>query len=278
MDFAQPIAEGLWSLALDTPTLLPATQTNSYLVAEGDALVLVEPATPYEYEQIRLFSAIDAQLALGRVLTHLVLTHHHMDHVGATLAVQKRYGVPVAAHEGTAEKLRDLIAIDTLLTEGSTLLGGALEVLFTPGHAPGHVSLLHRASGSAIVGDMVASVGTIVIDPEDDGDMQRYLVELERLKHTGCDRLLPAHGAPIEDGPKHLQYYRDHRLGREAKIYAALAAFDHGCADTELVSRAYDDVPSTIWPVALRSLRAHLEKLLRESRVTHNGNVWRAVS
>ena len=53
---------------------------------------------------------------------------------------------------------------------------------------------------------------------------------------------------------------RQHRLKREAKVAAAMRALPHGSPD-DWVARAYDDVPERLWPVAKRSLQAHVDHI-----------------
>jgi glyoxylase-like metal-dependent hydrolase (beta-lactamase superfamily II) len=155
------------------------------------------------------------------------------------------------------------------LEEGDVFQLGrmTLRVAHTPGHARGHVCLVDEASRAAIVGDMVAGVGTIIIDPPE-GDMAEYLRQLQRLKTgLGVRTLYPAHGPPIVDGPAKIDEYLRHRAWREAKVLVALPRRSTGLTLSELVPRAYDDVQSFVLPLAERSTTAILEKLIREGRV-----------
>jgi ribonuclease/clavin/mitogillin len=268
------VTEGVERLSLRTPTLPPATETNTYLLSADRSFVVVEPATPFAPEQGALLATIAGRIADGWALRGVVMTHHHGDHVGAAIAVREAFAAPLMAHRRTAEKLHERIPVDVLLDEGDTLLDGTVEVLHTPGHAPGHVCLRDRGRRWLVAGDMVASVGTILIDPQDDGDMREYLSELNRLADGHPGTVLPAHGAPIEDGQARLRHYVAHRLAREAKV---LASVDGGEGSTEqaLLERAYDDAPRALWPIARRSLRAHLFKLRDESRLILRGDRWR---
>jgi ribonuclease/clavin/mitogillin len=268
------VIDGVERLALRTPTLPPATETNSYLVSGDREFVVVEPATPYPDEQRTLLSTIAARIADGWALRGVLMTHHHGDHVGAALAVRAAFDAPLMAHRGTEARLRDRVPVDALLEEGDTLLDGRIEVLHTPGHAPGHLCLRDRNRRWLIAGDMVASVGTILIDPEDDGDMREYLAQIARLAEGAPGIVLPAHGAPIAEGEARLRHYLSHRLAREAKVLAAVDAGE-GSTEDSLLERAYEDAPRALWPIARRSLRAHLFKLREESRVRLDGGRWR---
>ena len=269
------VARKVESFPALTPTLPPATHTNSYAIGDREVL-LVEPATPYDDERRAWLEWARAFPSQGRRAVAIVLTHHHDDHVGGAAFFAEELGLPLWAHEATARKLPHL-TIDRRLAEGDeiTLAGEVptvLRVLHTPGHASGHVCLHDAATGVLVVGDMVASVGTILIPP-DDGDMAEYLAQLERLAALSADVALPAHGDPIAEGaggpsPSALfRYYVAHRLGREAKVAAALAAVGPGGASLEaLVPVAYADTPVMMWPIARLSLEAHLVKLEREGR------------
>ena len=139
-------------------------------------------------------------------------------------------------------------------------------VLHTPGHAQGHVCLHEETSGTLVVGDMVASKGTILIAPGD-GDMRVYLEQLARLARLEASLALPAHGEPIDAPTAFFQRYIEHRKMREERIHAALVARgDAGASATELVRDAYADASPAVWPIAIISLEAHLLKLVEDGR------------
>jgi glyoxylase-like metal-dependent hydrolase (beta-lactamase superfamily II) len=274
------VAPGIAMLSVRTPTLPPATHTNAYLVGTRE-LALVEPASPYPEEIEALAGWVGAQVAKGKQLRCILLTHHHPDHVGGAAKLRERLGVPLCAHAETARLLGSRITIDRVLEDGERIeLDGpqplALESVHTPGHAPGHLCFWESNSRSLIAGDMVASVGTIVIQPED-GDMQLYLASLERLDTMAAAQLLPAHGLPIHEARERLRYYVQHRLKREGKVLDALAGLVHESSLDEIVPIAYADTPPFAWPLARLSAEAHLIKLEREGRVVRRGERWLAL-
>lgn len=257
------IASDVALVSARTPTLLPATHTNSYAIGRQE-LVLVEPATPYEDEQREWVDWARSLATQGRRLSALFATHHHPDHVGGAAFLAKELGLPIWAHALTADRIDAPVA--RRLSDGETVIEG-WAALHTPGHAPGHLCLFSSASRTAIVGDMIASVGTILIAPGD-GDMQVYLEQLARLAKLDAFVALPAHGDPVDQPTQVFERYIAHRLMRETKILGALGAAGEATS-AELVSLAYDDVSPAIWPIAKLSVDAHLEKVVREGKVAH---------
>ncbi|MCC6215496.1 MAG: MBL fold metallo-hydrolase [Polyangiaceae bacterium] len=264
------VAPGVEAFAARTPTLPPATHTNAYAIGARDVL-LVEPATPYDDERREWLAWARSLASRGRRLVALVVTHHHPDHVGGAGFLAGELGLPLWAHEATADRLEG-VAVDRALGDGERLVlegpePSAWEVLHTPGHAPGHVCLHQAAAGQLVVGDMVASTGTILIAPGD-GDMREYRRQLERLAALRAEVALPAHGQPIHQPSAVFAHYVQHRLAREAKVVRALLAHAEGAHAHELVANAYDDTPRELWPLAELSLRAHLEELVADGRAT----------
>ncbi len=252
-----------------TPTLPPATHTNSYALGAREVL-LVEPATPYPAEQRAWIEWARGLVSAGRRIVAIVATHHHVDHVGGLDVMARELGAPVWMHARTAAELQGKLG-DTpvrMLADGDVLtLDGptpeAWSVLHTPGHAWGHICLWNTRSRTVVVGDMVASVGTILIAPGD-GDMAIYLEQIER-----------AHGGPIDEPTALFRRYIAHRLMREAKVVAALPArIEAAQSVTDLVATAYDDTPVHLWPLAKMSLEMHLKKLADEGRAVEREGRW----
>jgi recombination protein RecT len=138
-----------------------------------------------------------------------------------------------------------------------------LQVLHTPGHAANHICLLLIEDGILFSGDHILNGTTTVIDPPD-GNMHDYLTALDMLQ-AQCTQhdahfILPAHGHVITDARACIDQLQAHRLRREAKVRAAMQANPQGGPDTWL-PWVYDDVDPRIWPVAKRSLLAHLERI-----------------
>ncbi|MBA3545825.1 MAG: MBL fold metallo-hydrolase [Nannocystis sp.] len=269
MSELREIAAGVRLLALRTPTLPPATATNTLVVGHR-RLAVIEPATPFGEEQAALNGLLDALAGTGAEVAAILLTHHHQDHTGYATALRERTGAPIHAHALTAARLD--FPVDVLLADGQEVAlddGFSLAAMYTPGHAPGHLVFCERRTGLAYAGDLVAGTGTILIDPEDDGDMIAYLASLERVAAAGPVALIPAHGPVLDDPQACLARYRAHRLMREQRILAAISS--EWRAVSAILAEAYADTPVALWPLAASSLEAHLRKLDAEGRVLRRG-------
>ncbi|MGD8316132.1 MAG: MBL fold metallo-hydrolase [Myxococcales bacterium] len=273
----QQVAPTIQMLPVRTPTLPPATHTNTFVVGTGEA-VLVEPATPYRDEQDVMVEWVQSTRLRGVEPVAILATHHHPDHVGGAVALRERLQLPLWVHAMTAKRLDGIVEVDRLIQDGERIeLEGsvptALTALHTPGHAPGHLCFIDAASGMMIAGDMVASVGTIIVEPTD-GDMLLYIESLRTMSSLEPAALLPAHGDVIREPQAILSFYIEHRLMREAKVLEALETRGTPSRPRHLVAKAYDDTPKALWPLALGSLEAHLIKLEREGRVRKTGDRW----
>jgi glyoxylase-like metal-dependent hydrolase (beta-lactamase superfamily II) len=130
-------------------------QENSFLIRRdgGDRALLVDPGE----EAPKLLGAIEA---LGVTLDAILLTHTHFDHVGAVAPIARATGAPVYCPELEVPVLQDIMAYvpwpgfgpfeswdpeETVAGgERLSLAGYDIDVVFTPGHSPGHVTYALR--------------------------------------------------------------------------------------------------------------------------------------
>jgi hypothetical protein len=97
------------------------------------------------------------------------------------------------------------------------------------------------------------------------------------MKTLAPSALLPAHGPIITDAAARLDMYIHHRLWREDQVMSALRHLGAATA-AQLVPVAYADVPPVVYPLAERSLLAHLVKLAEDGRAVSEGETWRPLS
>ena len=154
---------------------------------------------------------------------------------------------------------------DRELAHGEILKVGehSLKVLHTPGHAANHLCLALLEDGLLFSGDHVLNGSTTVVNPPD-GNMNDYLDSLDLLadecKSHQLEFIMPAHGYVLGFAAQAIAQLKAHRLKREAKVIAAMRALPHGTLE-EWVAHAYDDVSERLWPVAARSLQAHVDRI-----------------
>ncbi len=270
---------GVVLASIRTPTLPPATTTNCLIVGTGQ-LVIVDPGAPDPDEQARLYRLLDELQSAGARLEAILLTHHHRDHVGAVHALSQRYELPVHAHALTLGRLAPGFRRGRALEDGARIpLGCApdgsdgwhLQAIFTPGHDRGHLCYRESRYDAVLVGDMLSTISTIVIDPPE-GHMATYLQSLDRLLQEPMGTLYPAHGPAMRDGHRLVDQYLRHRRQREAHLVRALAG---GPRSLEaLLPEVYWDVDAKMHGIAARSLRAGLEKLVEEGIAEHAEGFW----
>ncbi|MCB2036264.1 MAG: MBL fold metallo-hydrolase, partial [Ottowia sp.] len=215
--------------------------------------------------------------AAGGQIKAIVCTHSHPDHSPGAKPLQAMcadpkppiLGLPSAptaraASEFTPDRLlqnNELVALHS--SRPGHEITHTLRAVHTPGHAANHLCLVLEEDGLLFSGDHILNGSTTVVDPPD-GDMTAYLDSLDRLAHlcAGEDLrfILPAHGYVLGDAASQIARLKAHRLAREAKILAAMQARPEGSMD-DWVALAYDDVPERVWPLAKRSMLAHVERL-----------------
>jgi endoribonuclease LACTB2 len=255
---------GIVMVPLRSPTLPPATHTNCLLLGDEE-LWVVDPGSPYPEEQETLERTLALLAEEGRKAVGILLTHHHHDHVGGAVRLSRKLGLPIAATELTRTQVD--FAVDRIVRDGDRLDVGprGWTCLHLPGHTRGHLCLIESGSGAVVAGDLVAGVGTVVIDPPE-GDMAEYFGSLHRLIELRPGVIYPAHGPVVPAGPEKLSAYVAHRLEREQRVVDALRSVGPA-TPAQLVPPAYPDVAPEVYGLAERSLLAHLGKLVEEGRV-----------
>jgi len=243
----EPPDADIVGIRADNPGPLSLSGTNSW-IAGRDPAWLIDPGPDLSAH----LDALDAELEQRGGLAGIALTHDHIDHVEGVPAMRARHpGVEVAAARGE---------VDVVLGDGGRF--GPLEAVAVPGHAPDHlVFVLDRV---AFTGDAVLGEGSVFIGAEP-GALRAYLDGLTRLRSLGLAVMCPGHGPVITDPGAKLDEYIAHRLGRERRLLAALAAGKRTADD--LLDEAWSDAPAQLRPIAMVTLAAHLDKLAAEGRL-----------
>ena len=276
--------DGLRMVLADNPSPMTYRGTNTYIVGSG-AVAVIDPGP----DDARHMAAILAALEPGERISHILVTHAHLDHSPLSRALSGRTGAPVlafgaagAGRSATMAALADAghlrggegvdtgFAPDMTLAEGDTVRGGdwALRAIHTPGHFANHLSFAATLPGGPVIftGDHVMGWATSLVSPPD-GDMGAYFRSLDRLVGEPARRFYPGHGDAIHDPAAWIAELRAHRRMREAQILAALAP---GPANAATLARIiYVETPPALLPAAERNVLAHLIDLTEQGRVTH---------
>jgi recombination protein RecT len=254
-------------LTAPNPGVMTGPGTNSYLVGDPDSGYIAIDPGPADAEHIeRLWRAAGGDIRL------IVCTHSHADHSPGARPLQAMcksppsiLGLPSATTARAASQFTPDRALQNneLLTITGRGLTHTLKVIYTPGHAANHVCLVLVEDGLLFSGDHILNGSTTVIDPPD-GNMGDYLDSLDRLTAACTEHaighILPAHGYVMGQASAAIAHLKAHRLKREAKIMGVMQAHPDATVG-EWVQHAYDDVPPRMWPVAQRSLLAHVERI-----------------
>ncbi|NPC56055.1 MBL fold metallo-hydrolase [Caenimonas soli] len=262
-----PLLKNVMRLTAPNPGAMTGPGTNSYLVGDPATGYLAIDPGPNEPEHLeRLWRAAGGNIRM------IVCTHSHPDHSPGARPLQALctgkppiLGLPSAPTARTASQFtpdRALVDGEELVLDGGGLRH-TLKVIHTPGHAANHLCLVLLEDGLLFSGDHVLNGSTTVVDPPD-GDMTAYLDSLDKLSAAcethGIEFIMPAHGYVLGFAPQAIARLKAHRLQREAKIIGAMQARPQGTLD-DWVELAYDDVPQRMWPVAQRSLLAHVQRI-----------------
>ncbi|MDP3085953.1 MAG: MBL fold metallo-hydrolase [Rubrivivax sp.] len=270
---AQPVAllKNLMRLTAPNPGVMTGPGTNSYLVGDPHTGYIVIDPGPADSDHLqRLWRAAGGDIRM------IVCTHSHADHSPGAKPLQALcsntppiLGLPSAptaraASQFTPDRTLSNQELLTLASRGlEPDIAHTLKVIHTPGHAANHLCLVLVEDGILFSGDHILNGSTTVVDPPD-GNMHAYIESLDALSAAcdehGIDFIAPAHGYVIGEAKTAISHLKAHRLKREAKIIRVMQAQPDGSMD-DWVKLAYDDVDPRIWPVAKRSLLAHVERI-----------------
>jgi len=261
------------------PSAFTFKGTGTYVIGHGKVAV-IDPGPDLAEHVEALLHALR-----GETVTHIFITHTHLDHSPAAAAVKRatdartfgfgphgsgraedRAGVGGKTEEGGDHAF----APDVTMREGDSAEGPGwrLTAVETPGHTSNHLCFALAEEKTLFTGDHVMGWSTSVITPPD-GDMAAYLRSLRKLLAREDALYRPTHGPEIPEPKPYVEAFIAHRREREEEILKSLAAGD----DTipAIVARVYVGLDPRLTAAAGRSVLAHLIECVERRQVLCDG-------
>ncbi len=279
---AETLEPGLRRIVAPNPSPMTYRGTNTYLLGTS-AIAVIDPGPDNAAHLARILEAVEP----GQHISHIIVTHTHLDHSPLARDLAAATGAPVLAfgdaHGGRSDVMRQLAAagtvgggegIDAAFTPDDTLADGqvvegagwTLEVIHTPGHIGNHICL--GWGDACLTADHVMGWASSLVSPPD-GDLTDFMASCARLQARDWRVFYPGHGAPITAPAARLDWLVAHRRSREAAILATLG---QGPATPAALAREiYTDTPAALLGAATRNVLAHLIDLVGRHEVTHHG-------
>jgi glyoxylase-like metal-dependent hydrolase (beta-lactamase superfamily II) len=275
---ARAVGNGVRAILAPNPSPMTHWGTNTYLLGTR-ALAVIDPGP----DDPAHLAAILGALGPGQSISHIFVTHAHLDHSPLAARLSEATGAPVLAYgdagAGRSAVMAGLVetggigggegvdagfAPDLVLCDGEQVTGDGWQITahWTPGHFGNHMSF--QAGGDVFSGDLVMGWASTLISPPD-GDLAQFRAACARLSGLRAARLLPGHGAPVDDPAARIALLVAHRDAREAAILAALT--DGPASAHAIAARIYTDTPAALMPAAARNTLAHLIDLMQKSHI-----------
>ncbi len=281
---AVELQPGLRRILAPNPSPMTYRGTNTYLLGTNELAVI----DPGPLSDAHLESILDA-VQPGQRISHIIVTHSHLDHSPLAKPLSDRTSAPVLAFGGPeagrsaimtelakhglaggGEGIDTMFRPDTEIADGEVINGDGwqLEVIHTPGHLGNHIAL--GWGDVCFTGDHVMGWASSLVSPPD-GDLTDFMTACHRLRARGWTVFHAGHGAPISNPAGRLDWLINHRLARESQILAALE--DRPGTARTLAERIYTDTPAALLPAAERNVFAHLVDLAGKSQVATDENL-----
>lgn len=248
------------------------TGTNTFLLGR-DQVAVIDPG-PDDPDHLQ--AILDAATAYGAV-THILVTHAHLDHSALARPLSAATGAPIYAFgpptAGRSALMQELVTNaeigggegvdhsfvpDHVLAHGACLTTAdwSIKALHLPGHMASHLGF--QWQDMVFCGDVIMAWSSTLISPPD-GDLGQFFETLARLETCQARTLFPAHGPAIDRPAKRVTDIRAHLEMRAQTVLDALSDIPRSLMD--ITRDVYPELAPATWPYASRNALAHLIKL-----------------
>jgi glyoxylase-like metal-dependent hydrolase (beta-lactamase superfamily II) len=271
------LAPGIRRVIAENPSPFTFHGTGTYILGTGNVAV-IDPGPADEKHIAAILKALT-----GERISHILVTHTHMDHSPGCRLLKEHCDAPTYAYgPHGAGKLEQGIPVeeggdmdfrpDELARHGDMISGGdwSVECVYTPGHTSNHLCYQLREGKALFTGDHVMGWSTSIISPPD-GDMQAYMASLELLLHRDDAVYWPTHGPSIDAPKPHVEAFIEHRLDRERQIFDCIDGAIHQIV--EMVPVMYKELPEFMYPAAARSVLASVEYMVNRGDLAADGTI-----
>ena len=276
---AVTVAPGLQRIVANNPSPFTFHGTNTYILGEGRSVAVIDPGPALDEHLAAILRALD-----GRAVSHILVTHTHVDHSPLAAALKREVGAKTYGqgphrparelHVGEVNALDasgdtdfrpDVPLRDNDVVEGE---GWRLRAVFTPGHTANHMAFAREGTDDLLSGDHVMAWATSIVAPPD-GSMADYMASLERIAREPQTTYWPGHGGRLENADGFVRALRAHRRMRETAVLEQVRMGRETIPD--MVAVIYATTDSRLHGAAGLSVLAHLEDLCARGLVTTDG-------
>ena len=281
---AETLENGVRRIVAPNPSPMTYRGTNTYIVGTRD-LAVIDPGPESDTHLQAILDAVGAD----QKITHIIVTHTHLDHSPLARSLAAATGATILAFgdatAGRSDAMKALAASgmvgggegidvdfqpDQMVEDGDFINGSdwQLEVIHTPGHIGNHICL--SWNDLCFTADHVMGWASSLVSPPD-GDLTDFMESCAKLEDYDWRVFYPGHGAAINDPSERLDWLIDHRLNREAAILDLLE--DAPATARELAKAIYTDTPPALLGAATRNVLAHLIDLVGQTEISAIGAV-----
>ena len=276
---AVELQDGLMRLTAPNPSPMTSTGTNTYILGRKE-LLIIDPGPNSEAHLRNIMEVIPKYTKV----THILITHSHLDHSGLAPKLSKILNAPTLAFgtalDGLSNDMKSVckmgltsekFGIDTefvpdhFLKDEEKITSREWEVVahHTPGHLSNHIC--YQYLDKLFTGDHIMEWSTSVISPPE-GDVSQFINSCEKIYNLHCEKFYPGHGIPVENPSERIAELIEHRKKREIEILNFLKNRD--ATISQITKNIYFNIDQNLLSVASRNVKAHLVDLIIKKQVT----------